>query len=146
MISFDVTGAGLVRKAAAAFLLAWGALLGGAQARTIDLNAGWMFYRDDARQALARLAVAQKHPNEAFKQYEALSREAAKPAVQAESALKAGLIAKDLGQIDTATNRARELGATVLLEPREGPAGWRSVIATPEAGEIAFWQQKGCRP
>jgi hypothetical protein len=30
----------------------------------------------------------------------------------------------------------------VLLEPREGPAGWRSVVATPAGGEIAFWQQK----
>jgi hypothetical protein len=30
----------------------------------------------------------------------------------------------------------------VLLEPREGPAGWRSVVATPAGGEIAFSQQK----
>ena len=51
----------------------------------------------------------------------------------------------EVSQIDTATSRASESGA-VLLEPREGPAGWRSVIATPEAGEIALWQQKGCRP
>ena len=42
-----------------------------------------------------------------------------------------------------ATERARELGASVLLEPREGPAGWRSVVTTPAAGEIAFWQPKG---
>ena len=41
-----------------------------------------------------------------------------------------------------ATDRARGLGARVLLEPREGPAGWRSVIATATGGEIAFWQQK----
>src|SRR5215211_3309208 len=34
------------------------------------------------------------------------------------------------------------LGAEVLLEPREGPAGWRSVVATPAGGEIAFWQPK----
>ena len=40
------------------------------------------------------------------------------------------------------TVRARELGASVLLEPREGPAGWRSVVAAPAAGEIAFWQRK----
>ena len=40
------------------------------------------------------------------------------------------------------TNRARRLGARVLLEPREGPAGWRSVVATPAAGELAFWQPK----
>jgi predicted enzyme related to lactoylglutathione lyase len=44
--------------------------------------------------------------------------------------------------IDEATERARTLGATVLLEPREGPAGWRSVVATPAGGEIAFWQPK----
>jgi predicted enzyme related to lactoylglutathione lyase len=41
------------------------------------------------------------------------------------------------------TDRARRLGASVLLEPREGPAGWRSVVATPDGGEIAFWQPKG---
>jgi predicted enzyme related to lactoylglutathione lyase len=51
-----------------------------------------------------------------------------------------------VSQIDSATDLARQLGASVLLEPREGPAGWRSVIATPEAGEIALWQQKGRRP
>ena len=49
----------------------------------------------------------------------------------------------EVAQIDTATHLARQLGASVLLEPREGPAGWRSVIATPEAGQIALWQQKG---
>jgi uncharacterized protein len=41
-----------------------------------------------------------------------------------------------------ATDRARELGATMLLEPREGPAGWRSVVRTPAAGEVALWQPK----
>ena len=40
------------------------------------------------------------------------------------------------------TERAGRLGASVLLEPREGPAGWRSVVATPAGGEIAFWQPK----
>jgi predicted enzyme related to lactoylglutathione lyase len=45
-------------------------------------------------------------------------------------------------RIEHATARASELGATVLLAPREGPAGWRSVVATPAGGEIAFWQQK----
>jgi predicted enzyme related to lactoylglutathione lyase len=41
-----------------------------------------------------------------------------------------------------ATERARALGAAILLEPREGPAGWRSVIATPAGAELAFWQPK----
>ena len=41
-----------------------------------------------------------------------------------------------------ATDRARLLGASVLLEPREGPAGWRSVVRTSAGGELAFWQSK----
>ena len=48
----------------------------------------------------------------------------------------------EVDHIDEQTERARRLGARVLLEPREGPAGWRSVISTPEAGQIAFWQPK----
>ena len=44
--------------------------------------------------------------------------------------------------IRAATALARELGAGVLLEPREGPAGWRSVVAEAGGGEIAFWQPK----
>lgn len=38
--------------------------------------------------------------------------------------------------------RSRGLGAAVVLEPREGPAGWRAVVAAPGAGELAFWQPK----
>ena len=41
-----------------------------------------------------------------------------------------------------ATERAHALGAAVLLAPREGPVGWRSVVATPAGGEIALWQRK----
>jgi predicted enzyme related to lactoylglutathione lyase len=48
----------------------------------------------------------------------------------------------EVPQIGKATDAARLRGATVLLEPREGPAGWRSVVATPAGGEIAFWQSK----
>ena len=48
----------------------------------------------------------------------------------------------EVGQIDAATERARRLGASVLLEPREGAAGWRSVVATAAGGELAFWQPK----
>ena|SRR5215210_2278258 len=40
------------------------------------------------------------------------------------------------------TERARRLGASVLLEPREGPAGWRSVVDGGAGGEIALWQPK----
>ena len=48
-----------------------------------------------------------------------------------------------VADVGASTDRACALGASVLLEPREGPAGWRSVVATPAGGEIAFWQQKG---
>ena len=48
----------------------------------------------------------------------------------------------EVPEIAGATDRARRLGASVILDPREGPAGWRSVVSTPAGGEIAFWQQK----
>ncbi len=44
---------------------------------------------------------------------------------------------------DAATARAESLGATVLLAPRSGPAGRRAVVASPGAGELAFWQPAG---
>jgi uncharacterized protein len=44
--------------------------------------------------------------------------------------------------VRVATERARELGAGVALEAREGPAGWRSVVSTPEGGQVALWQPK----
>jgi predicted enzyme related to lactoylglutathione lyase len=38
--------------------------------------------------------------------------------------------------------RARALGAAVMLEPREGPVGWRSILAAPSGARIALWQSK----
>src|SRR4029453_8360951 len=37
----------------------------------------------------------------------------------------------EVDQVEESTERAKRLGALVLLEPREGPAGWRSVVSTP---------------
>lgn len=48
----------------------------------------------------------------------------------------------DVEDIAGITARARRLGAAVLLEPREGAAGWRSVVRAPAGGEVAFWQPK----
>ena len=48
----------------------------------------------------------------------------------------------EVADVAEATNDARRLGASVLLEPREGPAGWRSVVAAPAGAEIALWQPK----
>jgi predicted enzyme related to lactoylglutathione lyase len=48
----------------------------------------------------------------------------------------------EVADVAETTYRARLLGASVPLRPREGPAGWRSIVATPAGGEIALWQPK----
>ena len=48
----------------------------------------------------------------------------------------------EVRDVSTTTDRARGLGGHVLLGPREGPEGWRSVVSTPDGGEVAFWQPK----
>lgn len=48
----------------------------------------------------------------------------------------------EVADVAQTTERARRLGARVMLPVREGPAGWRSVVTTPAAGEIALWQPK----
>jgi predicted enzyme related to lactoylglutathione lyase len=48
----------------------------------------------------------------------------------------------EVEDVHATTDHARHLGASVLLLPREGPAGWRSVVSSPTGAEIAFWQQK----
>jgi predicted enzyme related to lactoylglutathione lyase len=48
----------------------------------------------------------------------------------------------EVDDIAVTTERARALGANIALEPREGPAGWRSVIAAPAGAGVALWQPK----
>ena len=48
----------------------------------------------------------------------------------------------EVPDVVVATERARELGASVPLEPREGPAGWRSVVGSLAAGELGLWQPR----
>jgi predicted enzyme related to lactoylglutathione lyase len=48
----------------------------------------------------------------------------------------------EVADIVAVTARAEAFGAAVLLPPREGPGGWRSVIATPAGGELAFYQRR----
>jgi predicted enzyme related to lactoylglutathione lyase len=50
----------------------------------------------------------------------------------------------EVESVAAATETARRMGARVMLEPREGPVGWRSVVSSPAGGEIALWQPK-CR-
>ena len=69
------------------------------------------------------------------------------------SALEGGVVERDVDRalwlpyvqvsdVVEATAKARALGASVVLGPREGPAGWRSVVAVPAGAEIALWQSK----
>jgi predicted enzyme related to lactoylglutathione lyase len=48
----------------------------------------------------------------------------------------------EVPHVKAATERARLLGAAVTFEPREGPAGWRSLLTAPAGPEIALWQPK----
>ncbi len=51
----------------------------------------------------------------------------------------------EVRDVTVTTDRAQGLGSEVLLGPREGPEGWRSVVSTPDGGEVAFWQPKNGR-
>jgi predicted enzyme related to lactoylglutathione lyase len=49
----------------------------------------------------------------------------------------------EVPDVGAATARAEALGASILLPPRSGPTGRRAVVASPVAGELAFWQPHG---
>jgi uncharacterized protein len=65
--------------------------------------------------------------------------------VECETPVPVWLPYVEVDRIVRATDDARLLGASVALEPREGPAGWRSVIRVPGGAEIALWQPKEWR-
>jgi predicted enzyme related to lactoylglutathione lyase len=48
----------------------------------------------------------------------------------------------EVDDVAARTAQAQALGARVLLDPREGPTGWRSVVVTPAGGELALWRGK----
>lgn len=48
----------------------------------------------------------------------------------------------EVTDIEQMTDEARLLGASLALPPREGPAGWRSILVIPCGAEIALWQPK----
>lgn len=88
-------------------------------------------YREDARQSAASLALARGRKTDALRQYEALSNEAQKPALKAEAAVRAGLLAVDLqqpekGKIDKAMgDKALALLQKARTLPEAGR--WRGI-------------------
>lgn len=51
----------------------------------------------------------------------------------------------EVADVYKATELVRQLRGSVVLAPREGPAGWRSVIVEPCGAEIGLWQPKPYR-
>ena len=62
--------------------------------------------------------------------------------VEREDACAAWLPYVEVADIADVIERARRLGARVVLEPSEGPAGWRSILAVSDGAEVALWQPK----
>ena len=67
--------------------------------------------------------------------------------------IEGGVVERDAGRslwlpyvevpdVVESTAHAERLGASVSLPPREGPAGWRSVISAPAGAQVALWQPK----
>src|SRR6266516_3881761 len=83
-------------------------------------------YREDARWTAASIFVGRGRKMDALKQYEALSNEAQKPALKAESAVRGGMIALDLvqaakGKVDKAmVDRATTLFQKARSLPEAG--------------------------
>lgn len=94
-------------------------------------------YREDSRLAAASIYVSRGKKAEALKQYEALSNEAQKPALKAETAVRGGMIALDLVQSDkTKVDKAMLDRATALLQKGR---------TLPEAGKFRAIAQVGFR-
>src|SRR5438552_4659770 len=94
-------------------------------------------YREDARLTAASIFIGRGRKVDALKQYEALSNEAQKPALKAESAVRGGMIALDLVQADKGKiDKAMVDRAAGLLQKGR---------SLPEAGKFRAIAQVGLR-
>src|SRR5213595_1143169 len=94
-------------------------------------------YREDARMTAASIFAGRGRKIDALKQYEALANESQKPALKAESAVRGGVIALELVQVDKGkTDKAMADRATALLQKGR---------ALPEAGKFRAIAQVGLR-
>jgi predicted enzyme related to lactoylglutathione lyase len=48
----------------------------------------------------------------------------------------------EVGDVTFSTEQARALGASVLVEPRQGRHGWRSVVSASAGAAVGFWQPR----
>src|SRR5437763_13072615 len=101
-------------------------------------------YREDARTTAGAMLLARGRRIDALKQYDALASEAEKPAVKAESAVRAGLIALDLAVADRAQTDSSmaEKARTLLQKGRvaSDSGKWKGVA---QAGLLRLEYQTG---
>src|SRR5205823_5167746 len=102
-------------------------------------------YREDARATAGAMLLARGSRGEALKQYEALSNEAEKPAIRAEAAVRAGLIALDLAVVDRAKiDRAMAEKARALLQKGRADSGkWKGIA---QSGLLRLNTRPGSSP
>src|SRR4030095_15077956 len=94
-------------------------------------------YREDSRWTAAAILIGRGRKIDALKQYEALSNEAQKPALKAESAVRGGLIAIKLVQAARGKSKKAMVDrATSLLQKAR---------TVPEAGKFRAIAQVGLR-
>jgi TolA-binding protein len=94
-------------------------------------------YREDARWTAASILAGRGRKIDALKQYEALANESQKPALKAESAVRGGMIALELVQVDKGkSDKAMADRATALLQKAR---------TLPEAGKFRAIAQVGLR-
>src|SRR5438874_8320615 len=94
-------------------------------------------YREDARWTAASILAARGKKIDALRQYEALANESQKPALKAESAVRGGIIALELVQLDKGkTDRTIADRAAALLQKGR---------SLPEAGKFRAIAQVGLR-
>ncbi len=87
-------------------------------------------FREDSRMAAASILLARGRKIDALRQYEALASETSKPALKAETTVRAGLIAYDLQQSEKGKNKAMLEKAAALLQKGRSLADagkWRGI-------------------
>jgi TolA-binding protein len=101
-------------------------------------------FREDARMAAGTIALARGRKQDAFRNYEALSNEAQKPALKAEAMVRAGMVAVDLQQMEKGkTDKAMLEKAMSLLQKGRSIAEAGKWKAIAEVGLVRLQYQAG---
>lgn len=101
-------------------------------------------FREDSRSAAAAILLSRGKKGEALKQYEALSNEAQKPALKAEAAVRGGLIAIELVQLEKGKiDKGMVEKATALLQKGKSVSEAGKFRAVAEVGMLRLQYLSG---